>query len=88
MQAGDAAQQFGVLAQTTNGVLAEDVKPAMANLNKAIMSAQRSADTLNAAVGDDFVRIGFLGEHAGTVREFEQTEAYLSPEEVRARIRR
>jgi len=51
-QAGDAAQQFGVLAQTTNGVLAEDVKPAMANLNKAIQSAQTSAETLNAAIGD------------------------------------
>jgi phospholipid/cholesterol/gamma-HCH transport system substrate-binding protein len=51
-QAGDAAQQFGVLAQTTNGVLAEDVKPAMANLNRAIQSAQTSAETLNAAIGD------------------------------------
>ena len=51
-QAGDAAQQFGVLAQTTNGVLSEDVKPAMANLNKAIQSAQTSAETLNAAIGD------------------------------------
>jgi len=51
-QAGDAAQQFGVLAQTTNGVLSEDVKPAMANLNKAIVSAQTSAETLNAAIGD------------------------------------
>ncbi len=51
-QAGDAAQQFGVLAKTTNGVLSEDVKPAMANLNKAITSAQQSAETLNAAIGD------------------------------------
>ncbi|WP_298092060.1 MlaD family protein [uncultured Sphingomonas sp.] len=51
-QAGDAAQSIGQLAQTTNGVLAEDVKPAMANLNKAILSAQESAETLNAAVGD------------------------------------
>ncbi|TDC75796.1 NAD(P)/FAD-dependent oxidoreductase [Streptomyces hainanensis] len=42
---------------------------------------------LNAAFGDDFVRIGFLGEHSGTVREFEQTDAYLSPAEVRARTR-
>ena len=51
-QAGDAAQQFGVLAKTTNGVLSEEVKPAMANLNKAITSAQQSAETLNAAIGD------------------------------------
>lgn len=51
-QAGNAAQQIGVLAQTTNGVLANDVQPAMANLNRAILSAQQSAETLNAAIGD------------------------------------
>lgn len=51
-QAGDAAEKIGNLAATTNGVLAEDVKPAMANLNLAIKSAQTSADTLNAAIGD------------------------------------
>jgi phospholipid/cholesterol/gamma-HCH transport system substrate-binding protein len=51
-QAGDAAQQVGGLAATTNGVLADDVRPAMQNLNRAIGSAQRSADTLNAAIGD------------------------------------
>lgn len=51
-QAGDAAQSVGQLAQTTNGVLAEDVKPAMVNLNRAIQSAQQSAETLNAAIGD------------------------------------
>lgn len=51
-QAGNAAAEIGKLAQTTNGVLANDVQPAMANLNKAILSAQASADTLNAAIGD------------------------------------
>lgn len=51
-QAGNAAEQVGALAQTTNGVLAEDVKPAMQNLNKAIASAQQSADTLNGAIQD------------------------------------
>ncbi|WEK44082.1 MAG: MlaD family protein [Candidatus Sphingomonas colombiensis] len=51
-QAGDAAEKIGNLAQTTNGVLADDVKPAMANLNDAIRSAKQSADTLNAAIGD------------------------------------
>ena len=51
-QAGDAAQQVGALAQTSNGILAEDVKPAMANLNKTILSAQKSVDTLGAAVED------------------------------------
>ncbi|TPG42430.1 MCE family protein [Sphingomonas koreensis] len=51
-QAGDAAEQIGNLAQTTNGVLSDDVKPAMANLNEAIKSAKASADTLNGTIGD------------------------------------
>ncbi len=51
-QAGDAAQSIGQLAATTNGLLAEEVKPTMTNLNKAIASAQKSADTLNSAIGD------------------------------------
>ncbi len=51
-QAGDAAQQIGELAATTNGVLANDIKPTINNLNGAISSAQKSADTLNAAIGD------------------------------------
>ncbi|HEX8388263.1 MAG TPA: MlaD family protein [Sphingomonas sp.] len=51
-QAGDAAQQIGELADTTNGVLANDIQPTIANLNRTIASAQRSADTLNTVVGD------------------------------------
>ena len=51
-QAGDAAAKIGDLAATTNGLLAEDVKPAMANLNQAISAAKQSADTLNATIGD------------------------------------
>jgi phospholipid/cholesterol/gamma-HCH transport system substrate-binding protein len=51
-QAGDAAQQIGTLAATTNGVLANDIQPTIRNLNGAISSAQKSADTLNAAIGD------------------------------------
>jgi phospholipid/cholesterol/gamma-HCH transport system substrate-binding protein len=51
-QAGNAAQQIGALAQTTNGVLANDVQPAMANLNKAIGSAQKSAESLSSAIDD------------------------------------
>ncbi|WP_405887277.1 NAD(P)/FAD-dependent oxidoreductase [Streptomyces sp. NBC_01136] len=42
---------------------------------------------LNAVAGDDFVRTGFLAGRKGTLREFEHTEAYLSPEEVAARTR-
>ena len=51
-KAGVAAQQIGDLAATTNGLLANDVKPAVGNLNKAVASAQRSMDTLDAAIGD------------------------------------
>ncbi|MFI9291928.1 NAD(P)/FAD-dependent oxidoreductase [Streptomyces gardneri] len=38
---------------------------------------------LNAAAGDDFVRTGFLAAKAGTLRDFEYTDAYLTPEQVR-----
>ena len=51
-QAGDAAQQIGQLANTTNGVLANDIQPTIRNLNGAIQSAQKSAETLNDAIGD------------------------------------
>jgi phospholipid/cholesterol/gamma-HCH transport system substrate-binding protein len=51
-QAGDAAEKIGDLAATTNGVLADDVKPTLANLNDAIVSAKQSTDTLNAAIQD------------------------------------
>lgn len=50
-QAGDASQKIGDLAATTNGVLANDVKPTIQNLNKAIASAQQSAASLNDAIG-------------------------------------
>jgi phospholipid/cholesterol/gamma-HCH transport system substrate-binding protein len=51
-KAGVAAEQIGQLAGTTNQVLANDVQPAMQNLNKAIAAAQHSAETLDAAIGD------------------------------------
>ncbi len=51
-KAGAAAEQIGQLAGTTNTMLAEDVRPAAANLNKAVASAQKSMDSLNAAIGD------------------------------------
>jgi phospholipid/cholesterol/gamma-HCH transport system substrate-binding protein len=51
-KAGVASQQIGDLAQTTNGVLANDIKPTIANLNKAVSSAQRSMETLDSAIGD------------------------------------
>lgn len=40
---------------------------------------------LNAVAGDDFVRTGFQTSKPGTLRDFEYTDHYLTPEEVRAR---
>jgi phospholipid/cholesterol/gamma-HCH transport system substrate-binding protein len=51
-QAGEASKQIGDLAATTNGVLSNDIGPTIRNLNGAISSAQKSAETLNAAIGD------------------------------------
>ncbi|MFE9865953.1 NAD(P)/FAD-dependent oxidoreductase [Streptomyces sp. NPDC005506] len=38
---------------------------------------------LNAIAGDDFVRTGFQARKPGTLREFEYTDSYLTPEQVR-----
>ena len=51
-QAGDAAQSIGNLSDTTNGVLSDDVKPTLANLNQTIAAAKQSAETLNSAIQD------------------------------------
>ena len=51
-QAGDAAEQIGKLADTTNGVFARDLGPTMDNLNKAVASAQHSMANLDAAVSE------------------------------------
>ena len=51
-KAGAAAEQFGKLANTTNGLLESDGRPLMANLNKTVASAQHSLATLDAAVND------------------------------------
>lgn len=39
---------------------------------------------LNAVAGDDFVRTGFQARKRATLRDFEYTDAYLTPDEVRA----
>jgi len=51
-KAGAAADQIGQLAQTTNGLLADDVKPAAARLADTVKTAQHTLETLDAAVGD------------------------------------
>ncbi|MDB5685437.1 MAG: hypothetical protein JWR77_26, partial [Rhizorhabdus sp.] len=51
-QVGAAAQQIGTLAETTNGVVANDVRPAMANLNKATDAARHTMESLDSAITD------------------------------------
>jgi len=51
-QAGNAAQQIGDLAATSNGLLRDDIRPVVGNLNKAVMAAQHSMETLDATIGD------------------------------------
>ncbi|WNF25777.1 NAD(P)/FAD-dependent oxidoreductase [Streptomyces sp. C11-1] len=41
---------------------------------------------LNAVAGDDFVRTGFQSRKPATLRDFEYTDAYLTPEQVKAHI--
>ncbi|MFJ6567886.1 NAD(P)/FAD-dependent oxidoreductase [Streptomyces sp. NPDC091292] len=38
---------------------------------------------LNAVAGDDFVRTGFQSQKPATLRDFEYTDEYLTPEQVR-----
>ncbi|WP_328417405.1 NAD(P)/FAD-dependent oxidoreductase [Streptomyces violaceus] len=41
---------------------------------------------LNAVAGDDFVRTGFQTRKAARLKDFEYTDAYLTPEQVREHI--
>jgi phospholipid/cholesterol/gamma-HCH transport system substrate-binding protein len=49
---GVATEQIGKLAETANGVVADDVRPTIANLNKTIASAKKSMDTLDLLFSD------------------------------------
>ncbi len=69
-QAGDAAEQLGKLAGTTNDVFARDLGPTMDNLNKAVASAQHSMTNLDAAVTD--ARPGLKSFSTQTIPEVSQ----------------
>lgn len=51
-QAGEASQKIGELAATTNGLLAQDIRPTVRNLNRTIDAARQSAETLNQTIGE------------------------------------
>lgn len=51
-QAGNAAEQIGKLANTSNDLLDKEGRPLMANLREATQSAKKSMDSLDAAIND------------------------------------
>lgn len=51
-QAGRAAEEIGRLAATTDGLLNEQGRPMIADLRRAVASAERSISTLESAVAD------------------------------------
>lgn len=51
-QAGDALQEIGRLSGSINNVLTEDGKPLIADLRRAVGSAQKSMETLDKTLGD------------------------------------
>lgn len=75
-QAGDAAQKIGALATMANGVMAEDVKPAMANFSKAAEAAQQSMNSLDAVMKD--ARPGVKAFSTQTIPEVSQLVSDLS----------
>jgi phospholipid/cholesterol/gamma-HCH transport system substrate-binding protein len=51
-QAGDAAERFGRLADTTNSVLDRDARPLIADLRRTVRSADSSMKSLDALLGE------------------------------------
>lgn len=75
-QAGDAAEKIGALAETTNGVMADDIRPAMRKLDRAAASAERSMDKLDAVLAE--ARPGVQALSTQTVPELNRLVADLS----------
>ncbi|MEV6122529.1 NAD(P)/FAD-dependent oxidoreductase [Streptomyces sp. NPDC052077] len=56
-------------------------------LRTQVAKARVAADwALNAFAGDDFVRTGFQARKPAKLKDFEYTDAYLTPEQVRERV--
>lgn len=75
-QAGNAAQRVGDLAETTNGVMASEVRPAMANLNKATTAARHTMESLDAAITD--ARPGIKAFSTQTIPQINQLARNLA----------
>jgi phospholipid/cholesterol/gamma-HCH transport system substrate-binding protein len=75
-QAGDAAEKIGALAETTNAVMASDVRPAMANLSRATAAAEHTMASLDAAITD--ARPGLKAFSTQTVPQINQLARNLA----------
>jgi phospholipid/cholesterol/gamma-HCH transport system substrate-binding protein len=51
-QAGESAERFGRLADTTNGLIERDARPLVADLRSTLRSAEASMTQLQGAIGD------------------------------------
>jgi phospholipid/cholesterol/gamma-HCH transport system substrate-binding protein len=51
-QAGDAAEQIGALAGTTNVMIAQDIRPLAGDLKKTVASASKSMETLDEVLNE------------------------------------
>ncbi len=75
-QAGNAAERVGNLAETTNGIMSSEVRPAMANLNKATTAAQHTMESLDQAITD--ARPGIKAFSTQTVPQINQLARNLA----------
>jgi phospholipid/cholesterol/gamma-HCH transport system substrate-binding protein len=75
-QAGNAAEKIGTLAETTNGVMSSEVRPAMANLNKATAAAQQTLESLDKAITD--ARPGIKAFSTETIPQINQVARNLA----------
>ena len=75
-QAAAAAEQIGKLAGTTNDMLTRDGRPLVADLRKAVASAQHSMETLDAVLTE--AKPGLKGLSSQTLPEVNQLVRDLS----------
>lgn len=52
VQAGNAAEEIGQLADTTDGILRDDARPLVAELNRTVASANRSLSQVDKAIAE------------------------------------
>lgn len=69
-QAGQAAEEFGALADTADGVLQRDARPLIADLRATVRAAEGSMQNLDAVIGD--ARPGFQTFSKQTIPEVGQ----------------